>query len=245
MFGRDGVEREAWAVVADFETQSIGFAPRGYVDAGTLCALAYDVLDDIFNQRLQSERRDLRILEGFRDFNGVAQARAVARALDFEIIADDFDLLRERHKATAMRVEREAQQGYELAHGVFGAFGIERNERGDRVERVEQEVRLNARLKRRQARFGQEFVGALLFHLARTQLDGGEVQPMTHGFVRRDGQTGSKRHDKGDRIGAAKFIPEQVAGNNVDHDDDEATRQAADDRCEQQNHSIEHDNETW
>src|SRR5438045_4000217 len=110
-------------------------------------SLSGDVLDAVFDDRLQGQRRDLQIAEirGHRYF--VAKARAKAGGFDLEVVANDFEFLLEGDEAGLVGVDGEAKKRGEFANGVFSAFGIGGDEGGDGVEGVEEEVGMNAGLE--------------------------------------------------------------------------------------------------
>jgi hypothetical protein len=74
VFGSDGVEREAGAVVEDFDADAAGVLCAGNRDFGSLGSLSDDVLDGVLDQRLKRKRGHFDIGERFRDGNLVAEA---------------------------------------------------------------------------------------------------------------------------------------------------------------------------
>ena len=58
---------------------------------------------------------------------------------------------------------------------------------------------MDARFERREPRFGKQLVGALLFHLARAQLESGVLELVAHGFKRCDAQADDQGDDEADR----------------------------------------------
>ena len=87
----------------------------------------------------------------------VAQPVAEPHALDLEVVADDAQLLVERHERRR-RARRATTAAATRAAPVIRSAppGSSWIERGDRVQRVEQEVRLHARLERGELRFGRQ-----------------------------------------------------------------------------------------
>src|ERR1039458_9798860 len=103
----------------------------------------------VFNERLERKRRNANIVQRVRYGDGITQARAETGLLNFEIVANDFEFLAERHQAAVIGVEREAEQRGQLADSVFSSPGVSGNERGDGVESIEEEVGMDARFERR------------------------------------------------------------------------------------------------
>src|SRR5208283_706894 len=106
------------------------------------------MLQHVLRQRLEREWRELDVMKRFGYGYLIADARAEAGFLDFEIVAHDFEFLAQRNQAAVLGVEREAEQGGELADGILGASGVGGDERGDGVESVEEKVRVNTGFER-------------------------------------------------------------------------------------------------
>ena len=85
-----------------------------------------------------------------------------------------------------------------FANGVFGAFGIGGDEGGDGVEGIEEEMRMNARFERGEARFDEQLVGAFLLHLLGAQFEGGVLQAVAQGFIRGDAEAYDEGDDEAD-----------------------------------------------
>ena len=146
------------------------------------------MLHRVFHQRLQRQRRHIRVLKSFRDRDLITQTLSEARLLDLQIVADDFEFLAEWRQAALIGVEREAQQRGKFADRIFGQLRIPGNQRGDGVERVEKKVGMDARFERREPRLGQQLVSALLLHLARAQFERGRLELVAQSLKGRDAQ---------------------------------------------------------
>ena len=113
------------------------------------------------------------VIKTFGNGNFITQSRTKAGALDLKIVVHDFEFLRHRYKTALIGIQREAQQRRQFADRIFRTLRVGWDKCRDGVERVEQEVWMDARLERRELRFGEQLVGALLLHLARAQLQRG------------------------------------------------------------------------
>jgi hypothetical protein len=109
-----------------------------------------------------------------------AQPVPEAGLFDPEIRAHDRNLGADRDGVALARVEREAQQRRELLDEALGAGGVLGDERGDRVQRIEEEVRVQARLERRQARLGRELLRALALGLQHRAVGDGGIPLGAH-----------------------------------------------------------------
>jgi hypothetical protein len=138
------------------------------------------VLDAVLHQRVQGERGHIAGRERIRQVDRAAQPVPEAGLFDPEIRAHDRNLGADRDGVALARVEREAQQRRELLDEALGAGGVLGDERGDRVQRIEEEVRVQPRLERRQARLGRELLRALALGLQHRAVGDGGIPLGAH-----------------------------------------------------------------
>ena len=121
------------------------------------------------------------------------QASAEARLLDVEIGAHERQLGAERRPLVLGLPQRVAEHLGELLHGAIGQIRIAMNEAGNRVERVEQEVRVDLRAQRLQARpTGEQLERLRALRLQRLALP----QARSHHLVAADvGEDADERRD--------------------------------------------------
>ncbi len=62
------------------------------------------MLDRILDQRLQSQRRNFYVLQGFRDGDFIANALAEASFLNLKIVANDLEFQSQRDQAALVGV---------------------------------------------------------------------------------------------------------------------------------------------
>jgi hypothetical protein len=161
-------------------------------DGGAVTARRDGVLDAVLDERLESEPRDSHVSSGLVGVHLVAEAIAEPHAFYLEVVADDPQLIVDRDERRLM-IERRSQQRRELARHLLGAARILVDQRRDRVERVEQEMRLHARLERRQLRLGRQTAGFGLVALLGSEGNGRVLEPMAQRLVRGHGPAEDQR----------------------------------------------------
>ena len=133
--------------VVDRQDGPRAFPLAAHADRPALVERLDAVVDGIFEQRLQDERRDRRVHRQAVDLPVDLQPLPEAQPLDALVGARDLDLMRKRD-AFAVLAQRCAEQVREVGDRLFRHLRVAARERGDGVHAVEQEMRADARLQR-------------------------------------------------------------------------------------------------
>jgi hypothetical protein len=134
-------------------TAIVAAALGGNPDLRAGVAGFHPVLDGVFHQRLQQQRRQGGAARRFVELPLHAQALAEARLLDLQIVPRQLGLLRQRGRSALLR-QRMAKQLGEVFQDGLGALRLFAHQRDRGVQRVEQEMRPDARLQLGQPRRG-------------------------------------------------------------------------------------------
>src|SRR5262249_41674287 len=168
---------EAAAVVADLHPETLADTPRADVNVVAAVPARDAVLDRVLDERLQDHPRHFAVERVGFDRHADSETILEARLFDVEVLLQELGLFLQRHLRLAAAIERDAEQIAQPADHSVGGIRIAVHERGNGVQRVEQEVRVQLRLERLEARLDDlrlELRGAQL-PLLRLVIEGDRV----------------------------------------------------------------------
>ena len=184
--------------VGDLDHGDLAAKARGNAQLRAAGARLHAVLDGVFHQRLQDQRRQARSQRARIQRPLHAQALAKADLLNVQIAPRQLDFLRQRG-AVALLGKSVAEQVRQVFQHALGLFRLAAHQGDGGVERVEQKVRANARLQLRQPRRGgRRRAAAHAPHQRRRQH--GRQQRSGHGAGqpgRRGAHIDRQRHENG------------------------------------------------
>src|SRR5207253_3768969 len=163
----------------------------------------------VLHEGVEGERRDRPGVELVGQVELDAQALAQARLLDLQIRLNHRDLVPQRPDVAARRIERGAEEVGELAEQPLGALRRLANLSRDRGDRVEEEVRMKARLERREPGVRGQTLGPLGLELLRAQPLARLVEASAGPLVDRDSYSDTERHHQRDAEARALDGPER------------------------------------
>ena len=109
-FSRENVRGKPGSVVDDFQDQGIRNPARGDRDLSALGPRRDGVLDGVFHQRLQHERRNGRPRDVRVDLNGKLESIPQSLSLDLDVTLDQVQLLVQRYELALFLLQCRAQQ---------------------------------------------------------------------------------------------------------------------------------------
>src|SRR5690606_31345071 len=129
------------------QDHGISRTARRHLHLGAVSRGSHAVDHSVLHEWFQDERGHHRALETRIGSDGVAQATAKSRALDFQVVAQHGELLSECHAIAMGARERIAQDFRQAYDGVLGEPRVLPNQARDGVHSVEEKMRIRTRLK--------------------------------------------------------------------------------------------------